>query len=79
MKLGMCMCVATEHKLTSLQQCKARRHERNGDRNPHGERCIVADEHEPERTTTRHHEFHRPIAGLPLPQAPYIKWVVHVI
>jgi hypothetical protein len=50
------------------------RRERNIDGSPHGEQCIVAKKREPERTT-----LHRRVAGLPLPRAPYIKWVVQII
>ena len=53
--------------------------EYNSDGNPHKEQCLVAEEHKPQHATTRRHEFHCPIGGLPLPQAPYIKWVVQII
>jgi hypothetical protein len=35
--------------------------------------------HEPKHATAQRHEFHHPFAGLPLPRAPYIKWVVQII
>lgn len=41
--------------------------ERDGDGDPHGQQCLVAEDREPERAATRRHELHRPVAGLPLP------------
>ena len=43
------------------------RRERDGDGDPHGEQCLVAEKREPERAAARRHELHRPVAGLPLP------------
>jgi hypothetical protein len=73
--LGMCPCVATKHELTSLQLFKVLATDGVNaivTGALMGEQCIVAEKREPERNTGS-------IVVLPLPRAPYIKWVIQII
>jgi hypothetical protein len=49
-----------------------RRREHNGDENPCGEECLIAEERESKRATTRCHELHLPVVRLHLPHELHI-------
>jgi hypothetical protein len=68
----MCPCVATEHKLTRLQLLKVLTTD--------GVNVIVTGALMGNNALLqRNASLHRRVVGLPLPRAPYIKWVVQII